>query len=110
MDFGKTTCVNIEIIEPKIDAENFKSIIIGYRKLENFLILDKNKEYEIYGNIWFHENKIQSSTTRFKDISYEIWDEDYYDEEQYQEEPLPFVIKKEIGEGQIVLTLKEIVK
>ncbi|MCV9385530.1 DUF4062 domain-containing protein [Reichenbachiella ulvae] len=112
MDFGKTTCANIRIVEPNIDAENFKSIIIGFKKLDDYLKLDKNKEYVIYGNVWFHENKIKSITTRFKDISYQIWDDDYYygQEHQNQEEPQPFVVKKEIGEGQIVLTLKEIEK
>lgn len=110
MDFGKTICVNIDIIKPNIDAENFSSIFINFKHFDKYLNLDKSKEYEIFGNIWFHEDKIKSTITRFKDISYKVWDQEYYDDynEYDQEEPVPYYIKKELGEGQIVLTLKEI--
>lgn len=112
LDFGKTTCVNIKIVKPIIDAENFKSIFISYKHLDHYLKLDKTKEYEIFGNIWFYEEKLKSTTTRFKDISYKVWTEDYYPDDEYYdpEPPEPYYIKRELGEGQIVLTLKEIVK
>lgn len=112
MDFGKTICVNIKIVKPIIDAENFNSIFISYKNLENFLKLDKTKEYEIFGNIWFHEEKLESTTTKFKDISYKVWRDDanYYPEDDcYDQEPDQYYIQREFGEGQIVLTLKEIV-
>lgn len=112
MDFGKTTSANISIVQPKIDAENFQKIFIPFKQFDNYQKLDKTKEYEIFGNIWFHDDKVKSFTTKFKDISYKVWDEEYYDEEDYydQEPWEPYHIMKEFGEGQIILTLKEIVE
>jgi hypothetical protein len=112
LEFGKTVSVNINIIKPETDAENFNSIFISYKHLDKYFKLDKSKEYEIFGNIWFHEDKLKSTTTRFKDISYEVWDQDYYpDDYDYNPgDPAPYYVKKEFGEGQIVLTLKEIIE
>jgi hypothetical protein len=108
MEFGKTVCANIKINKPKIDAENFKNIFIDYKLLDKYLSLDKSKEYEIYGNIWFHDTKVNSTITRFKDISYKVYIDDDYEPDDFESQPYDYYIKREQGEGQIVLTLKEI--
>lgn len=113
LDFGKTIGNDLKIMSPKIVAENFQTIFVNYKLIDEFMKLDRSKEYEIYGLVWFHETKVNSISTTFMDKTNKIWNaempENYYinnydpDEEQYYTE-------KETGEGQIILTLKEIVK
>ncbi len=111
LEFGKTIGNNLDIISPKIDAENFRCIFINYKLIDKFLKLDKSKEYEIYGIVWFHETKVKSIDTTFKDKSYTVWTgelpDDYYENMGPEE---PYYTEKKEGEGQIILTLKEISK
>lgn len=110
LDFGKTIGCYLHIISPKIDAENFRSIFVSYKFVDNFIKLDKSKEYEIYANVWFHETKVKSIDTTFKDKSYTVWTGDLPDEYYENMEPEePYYIEEKAGEGQIILTLKEIV-
>ena len=112
LDFGKTIGCNVDIISPKISAENFENVFVTYRQVEEFLQLDKSKEYEVYGKVWFSETKIKSISTTFEDKSYTVWtgdlpEEHYIDMMVIQE---PYYTEKREGEGQIILTLKEILK
>lgn len=103
LDYGKTTGNNLTIIKPVNGFGNIHTIFIEYKLLDKFLKIDKTKEYEIYGLVWFHQIKAKSFETSFTDKYYELLPE------EYEEEPnFPSYVEKKEGEGQIILTLKEI--
>ncbi|MFW5983307.1 MAG: DUF4062 domain-containing protein [bacterium] len=116
MEFGKTVLSDIEIIKPEIDAENFRHIFISHKLIDEFLGLDKNNAHEIYGMVFFYEQKAKTLKTSFMDKSYTYaYDvtkvtSDFFRMDMLQAEPSEFYTKKEEGEGQIILILKEIVK
>jgi len=105
-EYGKTIVSKIDVQMPIFDFKNFRSIIIEYRLFERFISLDKTKEYEIFANILFKEEKAKSITTDFTDrverIYNDDWQDDYIDYEPYYD-----VLKE--GEGQIALNLREII-
>lgn len=110
LEFGKTVIDKISVILPKFDFENFSNIIIEQDLIHQYLSLEKNKEYEIYANVMFNDEKTKSLTTNFKDrFEYHI----RYDEYAELAEPIfptgPFYEVFKPGEGQVALKLREII-
>ena len=111
LDYGRTIGNRIKILKPVLNKSlnNFRFIFIENKQIDTFLELDKEKDYDIYARILFHEDKISSLKTTFMDFKHEILidpPDDYFD----MEPPDPSATYTEIvkGEGQIILILKEI--
>lgn len=110
-EFGKTIVIKINVIHPVFEFENFKHIFIEFRQFEQFIALDKSKEYEIFAKVLFKDEKAKSLTTNFQDRIERVFDDSYYEQPQEdydQEPPEPYYDVLRVGDGQIALSLKTI--
>jgi len=103
-EFGKTIVQKIKVLKPLIEVENFKYILIESHLFKQFMGLDKSLDYEVFAKVLFKQDKVKSLTTDFKDRFVII---DNYEYDDTYDEPYMEVLRP--GEGQIALTLKEIV-
>ncbi|PSR55324.1 hypothetical protein AHMF7605_18335 [Adhaeribacter arboris] len=112
-EFGKTIVSKIEVVHPVFEFKNFKHIFIEFRYLQKFLSLDKSTEYEIFANVLFKDEKVKTLTTDFRDRIERVYDESYYADSEpdpgdyYKPEPYYDVLR--VGDGQIALSLKDII-
>lgn len=114
-EFGKTIVSKIDVIHPVFEFKNFKHIFIGFSILEKFISLNKSKEYEIFANVLFKDEKVKTLTTDFRDRIERVYDDSYYGEPEqdpgdYYDEPEPYYDVLKVGDGQIALALKDIIK
>lgn len=110
-EFGKTIISKIEVLHPIFEFKNFNHIFIEFNLFEEFVSLTKSKEYEIFAKVLFIDEKAKKLTTDFKDKMERVYNyipdpSDDYDAFYY--EPYYDVLK--LGDGQIALNLKDIVK
>jgi hypothetical protein len=105
-EFGQTIVEEIEVLHPSFDFANFKRIFIEYNQYNDFIKLDHSKEYEIFARVLFKEEKAKSITTNFKDriVRVSNMPDDDYDGYEFK----PYFDEISEGEGQIALTLKNI--
>lgn len=113
-EFGKTIVIKINVIHPIFEFKNFKHIFIEYRQFEKFITLDRSKEYEIFAKVLFKDEKAKSLTTNFQDRIERVFDGSYYGQQQEdyydQVPPEPYYDVLRVGDGQIALSLKNIVE
>lgn len=109
-EFGKTILSKIEVLYPKFDFKNFKHIFIEYEHFARFIDLDNTVEYEIFAKVLFKDEKAKTITTDFRDRIERVYNENFFgpDDDDYGSEPYYDVLK--VGDGQIALTLKDIVE
>ncbi len=111
-DFGKTIINQITVEYPVFEFKNFKHIFIEFRLFEKFISMDKNLEYEIYAKVLFKDEKAKTLTTDFRDRTERVYNESYIDsnDNYYDHElPEPYYDILKIGDGQIALSLKDII-
>lgn len=112
-EFGKTIVNKIDVVYPTFEFENFKHIFVEYGLFNEFINLDKTKEYEIFAKVLFKDEKTNTLTTDFRDRIERVYDD--YDTQQEDENyepqpPEPYYDILRVGDGQIALALKEIKK
>ena len=110
-EFGKTIVSEIEVLHPIFEFKNFKHIIIEYSLFKKFILLNKADDYEIFAKVLFKDEKAKTLTTDFKDRIERVYDEDFYgpqDDFYDPEPPEPYYDLLKIGDGQIALSLKDI--
>jgi hypothetical protein len=112
-EFGKTIVNKIEVLHPVFEFKNFKHIFIEFQHFEEFLLIDKLIDFEIYAKLLFKDEKAKTLTTDFRDRIERVYDDSFFEasEEYYDlEPPDPYYDILKIGDGQIVLTLKDMKK
>lgn len=108
-EFGKTILSKIEVLYPKFEFKNFKHIFIEYEHFVKFVNLNKTADYEIFARILFKDEKAKKIATDFRDRIERVYNEDFYGpDDDYPSEPYYDVLR--VGDGQIALTLKDIVE
>lgn len=109
-EFGKTIVSKIKVIYPKFEFKNFNYIIIENKQIEEFLALDKTKEYEIYAKVLFKDEKVKKLTTDFRDITERVYYESYFEQvdDHYIPESTEYYDVLKVGDGQIALLLRDI--
>lgn len=106
-EYGKSIVSKIEIIQPKLEVENFKFIFMDFEHFEKYQNLDKQTEYEIFAKVLFKEEKVKFIASNFIDKKETVYPDDDY-EPDYDHDPYaPYEIVKP-GEGTVLLRLKEI--
>jgi hypothetical protein len=108
-EYGKTIVSKIEVLHPKFDFQNFSHIFIEYSSFKQYMELDKKKEYEIFAKVLFKEEKAKALTTNFMDRIERVYNHDPDPYDDYYEPPEPYVDVLKKGDGQIALSLKDIV-
>lgn len=108
-EYGKTIVSKIEVLHPKFDFQNFNHIFIEYSFFKQFIELDKAKEYEVFAKVLFKEEKAKALTTNFMDRIERVYNQDPDPYEDYYESQEPYVDVLKKGDGQIALSLKDIV-
>ena len=107
-EYGKSIVSKIEVISPKLEVENFKHIFMDYEHFDKYLNLDKQVEYEVFVKVLFKEEKAKFIVSNFIDKRETIHPEPDYDQMPEYEDPYaPYEVVK-VGEGTVILRLKEI--
>jgi len=99
LSYGKTLGVKIKLISPEIKEDAFNYLFIESKQAEQFLLIDRNKEIEIYASLNFTEDVINNIRAHFVSKT-----------SDYGTSSI-MIARTEIlqAEGQIILLLKEIV-
>lgn len=107
LEYGRTVIDEIDVKQPSLEFKNLRVICIEYKLFDLYMSLDKSVEYEIFANILFTEDKINSISTDFMDKIERIYHDDGTDYDPYDWEPYHDRLNE--GEGQTLLLLKEII-
>ena len=110
-EFGKTIVSQIDVLHPLFEFKNFKYVFIEYGIFKDFISINKTEEYEIFAKVLFKDEKVKTFTTDFKDRIERVYDERYnepQDNYDYEEPPEPYYDILRVGDGQIALSLKNI--
>jgi hypothetical protein len=112
-EFGKTIVNRIEVLYPIFEFKNFKHIFVEFELFNKFISLNKENEYEIFAKVLFKDEKIKKLTTDFKDRIERVYDESFYgppNDYEPELDPEPYYDVLRLGDGQIALNLKDIIK
>lgn len=112
LSYGRTLGIRIKLISPEIKEDAFNYLFIESKQAEQFLIIDRNKEIEIYASPNFTGNSIDNIQAYFvsETLHYikapSITTAGYGLTDDFMQDNIEIIQ----AEGQVILLLKEIVE